>query len=254
MMFARFARRKAAHDQPTNPLLAENVYESLYEAHGAALSEADSVGGGDFDLIGRIELGLLQMEGLRPTDTVVDFGCGAARLASHLVPELNGGRYIGVDIAQSMLDKAARVLAQRIPSPPCSVSWLKQTTDDFSLDDASVDLMCAFSVFTHMEHEDSYRYLKSALRVVRRGGKLIFSCLPLEYSVARQIFVESAEQPLHERWSQVRNVTTSRDLMEAISELAGWEVIRWYSGDAPNVEVGEERYALGQSTCVLQRG
>ena len=244
-----FGRRKRA----ASLRLAENTYELLYEAHGAALSEADAVGGGSFNVIGMIELGLLQMEGLHPTDTVVDFGCGTGRLAVPLVPELKGGHYIGIDIAQSMLDKAARVVAHRVPSPPCSLSWVKQTTADFRLEDDSVDVMCAFSVFTHMEHEDAFRYLESARRVVRPGGKFIFSCLPLEYTVACEIFVESARQPLHARWSGVRNVTTSRDLMEAISELAGWTVVRWYSGNADNIEVGDELLALGQSSCVLQR-
>jgi hypothetical protein len=77
--------------------------------------------------------------------------------------------------------------------------------------------------------------------------------LPLEYTVAREIFLQSARQPLHARWSGVRNVTTSRDHMEAISELAGWTVVRWYSGNADNIAVGDEHLALGQSSCILQR-
>src|SRR4051812_47758290 len=78
-------------------------YAELYERQGRSMPATSSVGDGDFDLIGRIELGLLQMEGLRPTDTVIDFGCGTGRLAIHLIPELRDGHYIGIDIAQSML-------------------------------------------------------------------------------------------------------------------------------------------------------
>jgi hypothetical protein len=37
----------------------------------------------------------------------------------------------------------------------------------------------------------------------------------------REIFLRSAQDDLEHRWSNVRNVTTLRDLMENIAELAG---------------------------------
>jgi hypothetical protein len=113
--------------------------------------------------------------------------------------------------------------------------------------------MCAFSVFTHMEHEDAYRYLVDAARVVRPGGTVVFSCLPLEFETAHQIFVNEAAFALAERWTRVRNVTTSRELMEAIATLAGWTVASWYSADQTfTLPESAERAALGQSVCVLR--
>ena len=110
-------------------------------------------------------------------------------------------------------------------------------------------MVCAFSVFTHMEHEDSYRYLLDAFRVVRPGGSFVFSCLPLDLPAAQEIFVAEAALPVAERWRRVRAVTTSRDLMDAISTLAGWRVTDWYGGDHPFLD----QTALGQSVCVLER-
>jgi hypothetical protein len=123
------------------------------------------------------------------------------------------------------------------------------------LPDASADLICAFSVFTHMEHEDAYRYLIDGLRVTRAGGRFVFSCLPLELELSREIFREAAAFSLAERWRRVRNVITSRDLMDSIADLAGWRVISWYRGDEPTFDVPglRERAALGQSVCVLER-
>jgi cyclopropane fatty-acyl-phospholipid synthase-like methyltransferase len=125
----------------------------------------------------------------------------------------------------------------------------------FELPDASVDVMCAFSVFTHMEHEDTYRYLVSARRVVRPGGRFLFSCLPMSLAAARTIFLESAARDLAARWASVRNVTTTVEMMETLATLAGWTVRRWYAGDAREIETPGEAgpQALGQSTCVLER-
>lgn len=232
-----------------------NLYERLYDAQGRVMAPGASIGAGDFDLIGRKELGLLRMEELRPTDTLVDLGCGTGRLAVHLIPTLVGGHYVGIDIAPSMLDHARALIEARHPSPPCRVSWQQQRSEVFALPDASVDMMCAFSVFTHMEHEDTYRYLVSARRVVRPGGRFLFSCLPMSLAAALNIFLESAARDLAARWASVRNVTTTVEMMETLAALAGWTVRRWYEGDAREIETPGEtvRHALGQSTCVLER-
>ncbi len=237
---SRIRKRLALH-----PALS-NFYERAYEAIAATLPAAAAIGGGDFDLFGRIELGLLQLEGVRPSDTVVDFGCGTGRLAVQLVPYLQGGRYLGIDISTGMLREAAR----RTRSDGCQVEWRHQRTERFDLPDASVDALVAFSVFTHMEAEDSYRYLAEALRVVRPGGKLLFSCLPLSLHEARQVFLSSARLDLAERWAQVRNIVTTEETMETLAILAGWKVVRWHRGDQAAVP---GLPPLGQSTCVLER-
>jgi SAM-dependent methyltransferase len=229
-----------------------NVYERLYETHAQGDVSDEAVGGGDFETIGRVELDLLLMEGLKPTDTLVDFGCGTGRLAVQAIPMLSGGSYIGIDISDTFLSRANTRIQEAVPAPPCRVRWMKQTTPTFPLGDQSADMICAFSVFTHMEHEDSYRYLKDARRVIRPSGCFIFSCLPMNLADAKQVFVEQANEDIRERWSGVRNVTTSVDLMEEIARLAGWRPARWYAGDENNIgSPGKDKRALGQSSCVL---
>jgi len=249
-------RQQAPHPQQDGAVHSrEDLYEALYEHHGAVQDEALAVGGPDFDLTGRIELGILLAEGLKPKDTVFDFGCGTGRLAVQLIPCLVNGRYIGVDIAQSMLDKARPLIAHRIPNPTCEIVLRKDTSRRFFCGDGEVDIVCAFSVFTHMEHEDAYQYLLDGLRITRPGGKFIFSCLPMSLPSVHGIFVDSSRAELSERWSRIRSVTTSVDLMESISRLAGWKILRWYRGDEVNIPMPDSREmrALGQSTCVLQK-
>lgn len=46
--------------------------------------------------------------------------------------------------------------------------------------DESADLVTAFSVFTHLYHEESYAYLMDIRRVLRPGGRAVFSFLESE--------------------------------------------------------------------------
>ncbi|MBX7105217.1 MAG: class I SAM-dependent methyltransferase [Gemmataceae bacterium] len=229
-------------------------YERIYDAHARQHAAGEAVGDGDFDLIGRIELDLLQMEGLRPGMRLVDFGCGSGRLAVHVVPALGAGSYIGIDVSAELLRRGESLIRDRHPQSPCGVQWIKHVTCDFPLPDASVDMFCAFSVFTHLEHEDTYKYLCDARRVAKPGGKFVFSCLPMDHAAARDIFRTEADHDLATRWNRVRNVTTTQSMMDAIAGMAGWRVDHWYRGDEANIgQPGETLRGLGQASCVLVR-
>lgn len=247
-------QRDWLRDRVSTLRISSDTYEELYESTAREVKIDQVIGQGDFDLIGRIELDLLKMEGLQPEHTLVDLGCGIGRLAVHVIPALSGGSYIGIDISETMLKRAKARIAQTVPNPPCNVTWIKQTTSHFTLAENSVDMMCAFSVFTHMEHEDTYRYLKDALRVVKPLGRFIFSCLPLTLPYSKEVFLNSANMDLKTRWRCVRNVTTSVNYMEEIARLAGWTPLRWYAGDEANIGLTNngKKYALGQASCVLE--
>jgi SAM-dependent methyltransferase len=246
--------KQAATAGPT-PSPAPGHYEAVYETHARAVRDDAAVGDGDFDLIGRQELAVLVLEGLQRTQTLVDFGCGNGRLAVHAIPWLVGGRYIGIDISETMIERARQRVAVAVPTPPCEVVWIKHAAASFPLGPNTADVICAFSVFTHMEHEDSFRYLRDARRIVRPEGRFLFSCLPMDLPASAKVFLASASEDLHTRWRSVRNVTTSRDLMDAIARLAGWRILRWHPGDHPAIPLlgtGGKR-AFGQSVCVLDR-
>lgn len=238
------------------PVLVEPAgsasYEALYEAH-AHSERDDAIGGGDYDVIGEIELDALRAAGLAPTGTLLDFGCGNGRLAVHAVPYLRGGTYIGIDIAPTFLAAAARRLEHTGATDACSVRLLHQVDESFALEDASVDVACAFSVFTHMEHEDMYRYLVALRRVVRPLGRLVISCLPMTLEVGRHTFLAEAALDPAARWGRVRNVTTSMGFVDEIASLAGWTVELWMPGDEEHIPSADgELRSIGQSIVVLK--
>jgi ubiquinone/menaquinone biosynthesis C-methylase UbiE len=165
---------------------------------------------------------------------------------------LSQGSYIGTDIAPTFLAAARR----RIDSVPhsCNVRLMRQLGESFDVPDHTVDMLCAFSVFTHMEHEDLYRYLVQFQRMMRPGGKVVISCLPLRLADAQPIFMAEAGFDPVARWQRVRNVVTSEDLVERIAALADWQVVKWLPGDEGQAEsIGGVLRRLGQSIVVLTR-
>ncbi len=250
---AAYARAFAARFRGPSDSAASNraSYEALYEAHARSAGD-DGVGSGEYDIVGEIELDVLRAEGLEATSTLLDFGCGNGRLAVHAVPYLANGTYLGIDIAPTFLAHAARRLEPLRATGSCSVRLIHQTDETFDVPDHSVDIACAYSVFTHMEHEDMYRYLVQFKRIIRPGGRLVISCLPMTLATARDVFLAEAAFDPANRWTRVRNVTTSVDLVNEIAALSGWTVLSWQSGDQPQARsrTGEMR-ALGQSVVVL---
>ena len=116
---------------------------------------------------------------VRPTDRVLDIGCGAGAMvpefARRLGPE---GRYVGFDVhGPSILwcrkhyakdTRLAFELAE-IASAYGSASGPAATSFRFPLDDATADFVLAKSVFTHLLAPEASHYLAETRRVLRPG-------------------------------------------------------------------------------------
>lgn len=227
-------------------------YADLYEEHAAALAPDSSIGDGDFDVIGRIELAILTDAGLTPSSSLFDFGCGTGRLAVHAIPFLDSGRYVGTDISPTMLRHAAALLTSRLGAVPARARFETQPDERFPVS-APPDFFCAYSVFTHMEHEDIFRYLCSARTVSGPDTVFVASCLQLDLPEAQNIFRMSAAKPVDERWREVRNVVTSPELFTEVARLAGWTVTAWHPGSGPAGTMPDgSRVGLGQSIVVMR--
>jgi cyclopropane fatty-acyl-phospholipid synthase-like methyltransferase len=168
-------------------------------------------------------------KGLRPDSDLLDFGCGIGRLAKFAIPYLVSGSYTGVDVAPTMIERARASFGTT--GAGCRVEWAVQTEARFDFRPESFDMICAFSVFTHIEHEDTYRYLADARRIVRPDGLFVLTCLPIQTAWGRRAFLDSARGGLEERWRAVRNVATSMDLMASVASLAGWQVLPFELAD-----------------------
>jgi SAM-dependent methyltransferase len=218
------------------------------------LPEAMSIAaGGSYDAFGEVEKQLLVGLGLRPEHTLVDVGCGSGRLAKALVPYLTPGRLLGTDVVQELLDYAR---------DGCPADWHFVLVDEVRIPfaDNCADFACFFSVFTHLLPEECYCYLLEAQRVVKPGGRIVFSFL--EYAFNWEIFEGTCEAVRGGGGSVHLNTFIGRDAIDAWVRHLGMRIVGVRDANEPFVTLSrpvvyddgptvEGPVAFGQSVCVL---
>lgn len=219
----------------------EHLVDRIKEA--APLDDAmKNAVGGSFEFIGRVEVAILRHYGLGPDDFLIDVGCGSGRLARPLSAYLRG-KYSGFDVVEDLVEYA-RLTVNR-------PDWRFEVIDHVAIPepDGSADMVCFFSVITHLLHEHSYWYLEEAKRVLKPGGRIVVSFLE---------FAEPAHWPVfHDTLAGVKaapnadplNVFTERGAFETWAGHLGLEIEAFRGGDDAVEAVG----ALGQAICVFRK-
>lgn len=157
------------------------------------------VGDGDFRLIGAEFLGhFVRIGGLRPSDRVLDLGCGVGRMAIPLTQYLDAeqGGYDGVDIVREGIRWCGRRITPAYPrfrfhhldlANPLYNPRGRETVAATRLpfDDAGFDFAIMTSVLTHLPAEEVAAYAFEIARVLRPGGRC-FASLFLMTEAARR--------------------------------------------------------------------
>jgi ubiquinone/menaquinone biosynthesis C-methylase UbiE len=131
--------------------------------------------GGDYEIMGEALRERLVRFGLRPNDYLIDVDCGSGRVAFAFArsPWRDSVRYLGTDIVPAMLAFAAQKCAQP--------RWRFELVTEPKIPEAdgAADMVCFFSVFTHLLEEESFLYLEEARRVLKPGGRIVASYLDI---------------------------------------------------------------------------
>lgn len=135
--------------------------------------------------------------GMRTDSHVLEIGCGLGRIPFALrhILEPGSGTYHGFDIAREKVQFAQRTLGSKYPNFHFTWADLNNTyynptrgprpTDyRFPHEDATIDLVFAASVFTHMLPDATSHYFRESGRVLRPGGRCVFSFFLLDHYVA----------------------------------------------------------------------
>jgi len=155
-------------------------------------------GGGpeNFEVISDLHMRNLDREhGLRRGLRVLELGCGIGRDAIPLAERIGpSGSYLGIDIIRDSIDWCTRTITAKYPNvrfhyddvkdslhnPGGSVSY---ETVRLPVDDHSVDLIVAQSVFTHMLRPELTHYLKEFARLLAPGGTVYATCFVISPEV-----------------------------------------------------------------------
>lgn len=195
--------------------------------------------GGDYEVMGRFQAAAMIDAGLADGMALLDLGCGSGRLASALSRRVQI-EYLGLDIIPELLNYA------RSQCPP-DYRFLLNRHLSLPVKDEYFDFVSAFSLFTHLLHEETFIYLTEVLRVLKPGGVVVFSFLEFGAPNHWPSFATTVASAKENRRGHL-NVFIERSVIVLWAEKLGFDV-------EALTGVGEPGAAgrIGQSVAVLRR-
>lgn len=176
---------------------------------------------------------------------VWDLGCGCGRIARWSAPQViaAGGSFQGSDINGRLVAWCA----QKLPG----TYVVNRLTPPVKLPAASMDLIYAHSVLTHLREKGARAWLAETARVLRPGGVALLTFHDEDYARA---WGPAQVQPLVE----TQDYVVWNDALEGSNYLSAWTTQRYFTQMAQDqFEVLEiipgDRQTAIQATAVLRR-
>ncbi len=234
------------------------TYEQMVAALLTAHPEEEAMARaaiGDWNRVGALQHALLRSLGVGPGSAVVDVGCGPGRLAGQLARH-EGLSYLGVDVVPRLLDYARRTAGRP------GFRFIHVDRIALPAEDDSADLVAFFGVFPHILPEESYLYLAEALRVLKPGGRAVFSFYDFGSANAWRVFEANLDWIRNRALAGMLNLFLGREDMRVWATKLGFEVEALRAGDERflRIEPAEATEALpagnhpfGQSVAVFRK-
>jgi SAM-dependent methyltransferase len=126
-------------------------------------------------ILGRLQFDYLVGHGLKPSDRMLEIGCGNLRAGWRFIDYLDSGNYYGIDISPDILIAAQQTLSEQgLQAKLPHLTPVRDLTFSFLPDDAFT-VVHAHSVFSHSPIEIIEECLAHVGRVLAPGGFFDFT-------------------------------------------------------------------------------
>ncbi|MHA7858260.1 MAG: class I SAM-dependent methyltransferase [Henriciella sp.] len=184
--------------------------------------------GGLWEELGELQLTTLRQMNLKPHNSVLDVGCGSLRLGSKLVAFLEPNKYFGTDLNASLLDAGyERELPPELKSKLDRANLVAHDATQTLPFEQQFDYLVAFSLFTHLNLEQSTLVIRSIAERMHERSQLLatFFVAPGDPNVASEqlkgIVTYPDKDPFHLTVEQIDALARSADLSaEALDHVS----------------------------------
>lgn len=125
---------------------------------------------------------------LTPQSRLLDFGCGWGRMTRFFLKDIAAQSLYGIDIDPSMI----QVCQQLFPAGQFEVN-APQTPTRFP--DDYFDVICAYSVFSHLAEPVHLQWIKEFARILKPGGLLVANTRPRSWIAVCDSLRQQADLP-----------------------------------------------------------
>lgn len=131
--------------------------------------------GGKWDTVGPLQFEFLKGEGLKPSSTLLDIGCGTLRGGRFFIPYLDTGNYTGTDMSEEGLKAAHKLIRRDGLSGRCP-NLIHVPDGNFRFEGIRHhDFLLAQSVFTHLHEPMIDECFANVRKVMGPGSRFCFT-------------------------------------------------------------------------------
>lgn len=208
----------------------------------SAAKAIGSIGLEEFRRQGDQQAFIMMEAGLENGFSLYDFACGSGRTASALHRAGWSGDYLGVDVVDQLLEAFGQIC-------PASFQTKIHTGLSIAAGGDSLDMVCGWSIFTHLYAVESYIYLEDIHRALKPGGTLVMSFLEFQQYTHWDVFNQNIERRKSDAQAPL-DAFISRDDLKSWCEHIGLEVERFIDGmDEQATPFGP----IGQSVAIITK-